>query len=106
MNDSDQKINTMKQFFIDNIKYLFELNRLKNNQKKSNFINETAIKRTAINGWMHGKIPIDSNINTIVHYFNKWLNLNISKADLLDADLKNIINEYQVKDKNIKSKLI
>ena len=76
-------------YYANNIKYLFDLNKQKNNQKISNFITDTGIKRTAIRSWIKkGSIPIDSNLKLIVSYFNKLLGANLTPDALLYDDIQ------------------
>ena len=82
-------MNTIDYYYRYNIKYLLDLNKEKNNQKISNFISETGIKRTAIRSWIKkGSIPIESNLKLIASYFNKWLGANLTPDTLLYDDIQ------------------
>ncbi len=84
-----------KKIFANNIIYLFKLNKNNNNQKKSNFIYETKIKRSTIDNWIKKNvISQESNLYRIRDYFNKWLKLNLTIDNLLYDNIKIMMEHH------------
>jgi len=79
-----------------NIKYLFKLNKEKNKLTKAHFLKYLNISYGAVEKWEKGGNISKKNLNAIVEYFNKHLNLDINVQDLMSKDLSKmpiIIND-------------
>lgn len=84
-------INNMKNRIniSDNLKFLFNLNKQKNNQKKIDFCRETGISQTTITTWLHKNVkPTGGNLKTLTDYFNKWLSLSLTIDALLHENIE------------------
>jgi len=98
-----------------NLKYLFKLNKEKNNLKIIDFCRKSGINQNTVTTWIQNKkYPNKSNLQLLIDYFNKNLALNISleniinnsieiaalvvkesKSDYLTEDEKQIIEKYR-----------
>lgn len=87
-NINDTKKSNYVTNFKDNIINLFDLNKVKNKQKKIDFCRETGVSKGAVNTWLTKyMIPTKSNLKRIADYFNKWLDLDLTAEGLLEGSI-------------------
>lgn len=77
----------MSYLYYDNVQFLLQLNKEKNNQRKVDFFRETNISRQSLHNWKQGSVPASTTLNRVIGYFNKWLRLELTPALLLNTDL-------------------
>ena len=83
--------------FARNIKYLFRLNKVANNQKKIDFLRETRISRAAINRWEKGVVPNRPNLERIAEYFSKWFQMTFEASELLNYKIEHLMTEEKIR---------
>lgn len=81
---------TPHDFLSENLKYLFDQNK-KLGRNKQHFYDVTGIAPSTISRWKSGKREISrAMVQQVLTYFNQYLGLGLTEADLFEVDLEGI----------------
>jgi len=86
----------LKVHLSENLTFLFNKNREENGLTISHFLKFARVSHATVSRWRHGGNIAKKNVESIVDYFNRQLNLCLTPADLLEKDLSRELNCFRV----------